>query len=115
MANLTKDKILIDARCITRKPCGVRKVAEQYLSNMQLDYYSVVLVNSSTPLDQIGNNCSKIIRVSDKFSRFNILLDFILITTLVIIYRPKHFVSLHSFLPVLSILHHQVSQATSAL
>ena len=98
------NRLLIDARCITAKPCGVRKVAELYLQHTPTNSTIIVLVNKSSPVEELNERNVSIVKAHNIFNRFNLFTDLILISLLVIVYRPSHFVSLHSFLPVISLL-----------
>lgn len=97
-----QNSIMIDARCVTDKPCGVRRVAEQYLANVPRQYNITILINESSLLNLAGRANVRIIRVPNLFKRFNFILDMVLVSFLVAQYRPNLFISLHSFLPVFS-------------
>ena len=95
-------ELLIDARCITCKPCGVRRVAEQYLQNLPKNIHTKIIINKSATFNLQHDNNIDIIRVPNFCTRFNFLLDMILISWIVIRFRPNIFLSLHSFLPIFS-------------
>ena len=96
--------IMIDARSITQKPCGVRRVAEQYLLNLPEQVKTKVIIHEFAPFDVVQNDRVQIIKVPNYLKRFNFILDMILISWLVIRLKPNVFISLHSFLPILSLL-----------
>jgi glycosyltransferase involved in cell wall biosynthesis len=96
-----KKKMMFDARSITIKPCGVRNVAENYLSELCKYYDTIVLVNEDMvrTLDPELN----VTIVPTRRSRFGFF-PHIWVTYLVIKYKPDIFFSAHSSLPVLAIL-----------
>ena len=93
--------MLFDARAITCKPCGVRNVAEHYLTELQ-DKYDIVAIVNSDAAELIPDSIRKAV-CSRYLSRFNPLSD-LWVSLLVFRYRPSVFFSAHSFLPVFALL-----------
>ncbi len=96
------NKLLFDARAITPKPCGVRNVVENYLAEFSNEQKIYALINHNSPV--IDNKNITYIRLHKSFSRFNIFFDAPLISYFVIRYKIKIFISLHSFIPIFSVL-----------
>jgi glycosyltransferase involved in cell wall biosynthesis len=98
---MNKPVMLFDARAITRKPCGVRNVAENYLAELGEKYDIVAIVNADVA-KWITPSAKKVV-CNRYLSRFNPLSD-LWVSLMVLRYRPAVYFSAHSFLPVFAFL-----------
>lgn len=101
MIKRAKTKLMFDARSITTKPCGVRRVAEHYLREVY-KHYDIIIVANRNMSDAFQQYTDATICFTNH-SRFSFLSDF-WITYLVIKHKPTVFFSAHSFLPIFAFL-----------